>query len=132
MAGLGRIRGWQQVDPYAWYFKAHFFQDPVQPGSLGQEALIQLLQEFMYHKGLLASQDSTTFEPIALGIPFSWRFRGQVLPTNLEVVTELDITDILVDNTGSITVTANGSLWADGLRIYELNHLTVRAWLKPR
>jgi 3-hydroxymyristoyl/3-hydroxydecanoyl-(acyl carrier protein) dehydratase len=35
------------VDPAEWFFKAHFFQDPVQPGSLGIEALIQLLQWLM-------------------------------------------------------------------------------------
>ena len=38
-AGLGLARGRQEVDPESWYFKAHFFQDPVQPGSLGVEAL---------------------------------------------------------------------------------------------
>lgn len=26
--GLGAIRGRQKIDPRAWYFKAHFFQDP--------------------------------------------------------------------------------------------------------
>ena len=26
-----------------WFFKAHFYQDPVQPGSLGLEALLQAL-----------------------------------------------------------------------------------------
>src|SRR5262249_50048851 len=41
-AGLGRIRGRQAIDPRAWYFKAHFFQDPVQPGSIGIEGLFIL------------------------------------------------------------------------------------------
>ena len=27
--GLGFLRGVKQVDPQAWFFKAHFFQDPV-------------------------------------------------------------------------------------------------------
>jgi 3-hydroxymyristoyl/3-hydroxydecanoyl-(acyl carrier protein) dehydratase len=34
-AGLGRVRARKVVDPRAWYFKAHFFQDPVQPGPDG-------------------------------------------------------------------------------------------------
>ncbi|MCG8443082.1 MAG: hypothetical protein MI723_14860, partial [Caulobacterales bacterium] len=38
-AGLGRIRGRQRVDPRAWCFRAHFYEDPVQAGSLGLEAL---------------------------------------------------------------------------------------------
>ncbi len=33
-AGLGRLVAEYDVDPEAWFFKAHFFQDPVQPGSL--------------------------------------------------------------------------------------------------
>ena len=42
-AGLGRLLAEQTVDPAAWYFKAHFYRDPVQPGSLGVEAMLQLL-----------------------------------------------------------------------------------------
>src|SRR6185503_6916334 len=45
--GLGRLRSEKDVDPSEWFFKAHFFGDPVQPGSLGLEALIQLLQFHM-------------------------------------------------------------------------------------
>ncbi|MDY6811432.1 MAG: hypothetical protein SW127_20885, partial [Actinomycetota bacterium] len=32
-AGLGRLVAEYDVTPEAWFFKAHFFQDPVQPGS---------------------------------------------------------------------------------------------------
>ena len=39
-AGLGRLRAVKDVDPGEWFFKAHFFQDPVQPGSLGLEAMV--------------------------------------------------------------------------------------------
>src|SRR5262249_12020775 len=35
--GLGYIRGSKRVNPADWFFKAHFFQDPVWPGSLGLE-----------------------------------------------------------------------------------------------
>ena len=30
-----------------WFFKSHFYQDPVQPGSLGIDAMLQALQVFM-------------------------------------------------------------------------------------
>ncbi|MCD6586719.1 MAG: hypothetical protein J7K96_13255, partial [Desulfobacteraceae bacterium] len=36
--GLGRLRAEKTVDMSEWFFKAHFFHDPVQPGSLGVEA----------------------------------------------------------------------------------------------
>jgi len=40
-SGLGYIRGVKPVDPEEWFFKAHFHQDPVMPGSLGLEAFTQ-------------------------------------------------------------------------------------------
>src|SRR5207248_6283694 len=39
--GLGFIAGSKRVDPAEWFFRAHFFQDPVCPGSLGLESLLQ-------------------------------------------------------------------------------------------
>ncbi|HTD29020.1 MAG TPA: beta-ketoacyl synthase N-terminal-like domain-containing protein, partial [Xanthomonadaceae bacterium] len=48
-AGLGQLRAVKEIDGSAWFFKAHFFQDPVQPGSLGTEAMIQALQFYLLH-----------------------------------------------------------------------------------
>jgi 3-oxoacyl-(acyl-carrier-protein) synthase/3-hydroxymyristoyl/3-hydroxydecanoyl-(acyl carrier protein) dehydratase/1-acyl-sn-glycerol-3-phosphate acyltransferase len=124
-AGLGRIRGRQVIDPEAWYFKAHFYQDPVQPGSLGIEALIQLLQAYVRLSGRGATVGHPRFEPIALGEAVVWKYRGQVLPTNREVVTELEVTAV-EDGPDEAVVTAKGSLWVDGLRIYEVENLAVR------
>jgi len=42
-AGLGRLHGRKRVDPAEWFFDAHFYEDPVMPGSLGVEAFLQLL-----------------------------------------------------------------------------------------
>ncbi|NWH09671.1 MAG: beta keto-acyl synthase [Alphaproteobacteria bacterium] len=124
--GLGRIRGEQAVDPYAWYFKAHFFQDPVQPGSLGLEALIQLLEAAILLLGLANGITRPQFEPIALHQSVSWRFRGQIVPTNKTVISELEITQIEQEQDGAQRVSARGSLWVDGLRIYALEGLAMR------
>src|SRR5918993_1511529 len=35
--GIGFIEGRKKVRPDEWFFKAHFHQDPVWPGSLGLE-----------------------------------------------------------------------------------------------
>jgi hypothetical protein len=51
-AGLGVVHGEKTVDPAEWFFKAHFFQDPVQPGSLGLEAMLQALQYHMLATGM--------------------------------------------------------------------------------
>ena len=39
--GLGFIEGIANVKQEAWFFKAHFFEDPVWPGSLGLESFMQ-------------------------------------------------------------------------------------------
>ncbi|MEQ9329181.1 MAG: beta-ketoacyl synthase N-terminal-like domain-containing protein [Rhodospirillales bacterium] len=124
-AGLGRIRGRQAVDPRAWYFKAHFFQDPVQPGSLGIEALVQLLQCHCRLAGLDDGFADPAFEPFAFGEALVWKYRGQVRVRNREVRSDLDITRIERDGAG-VLVTARGSLWVDGMRIYEVDNLAVR------
>ncbi|NUB01336.1 beta-ketoacyl synthase [Azospirillum melinis] len=124
-AGLGLVRGRQAVDPESWYFKAHFFQDPVQPGSLGVEALLQLLERAMLLAGLDSEMPSPRFEGAALGEPLRWKYRGQVVPTNRTVSTEIEIVRIERDERGILAV-ARGSLWADDLRIYEVDGLAAR------
>lgn len=124
-AGLGLARGRQEVDPESWYFKAHFFQDPVQPGSLGVEALLQLLERAMVLAGLDAGLPSPRFQGTALGHTLRWKYRGQVVPTNREVATEIELVRIERDEHGVLAV-ARGSLWADGLRIYEVDGLAAR------
>ena len=78
--GLGRAVTEAKVDPEAWFFKAHFFQDPVQPGSLGLEAMQQAARAAVRLSGLADGFSTCHFEPVAVGQPFSWTYRGQVLP----------------------------------------------------
>src|SRR5208282_4805120 len=92
--GLGWVRAEKDVDANEWFFKAHFFQDPVQPGSLGLEALLQLLQVFMIERRLGDGVPNPRFEPLTLGQPVTWKYRGQVLPENKRVVTEIEVSEI--------------------------------------
>jgi len=124
-ASLGRATGRQTITPGSWYFKAHFFEDPVQPGSLGLEALYNLFKATVKLKGLHSSFREPRFEGPAVGEPLVWAYRGQVVPTNKEVVTEIDLLEI-VDEGGTLLVKAQGSLWADGLRIYEVKNYSLR------
>ncbi len=124
-AGLGRVTGLQTIDPSSWYFKAHFYDDPVQPGSLGLEALFNLFKAAVKLKGLHDGFAAPRFEAPANGTTLNWRYRGQVIPTNKQVVTEIDIVDITNEGS-SILVTAEGSLWVDGLRIYEVSGYALR------
>ena len=123
-AGLGQLRAVKAVDPGDWFFKAHFFQDPVQPGSLGLEAMLQTLQWYLLQQNehRLANP---RFESMAVDRPHRWKYRGQVLPQHRLMHTTLDITERGRDARGVYAV-ANASLWADGQRIYEAQGLAVR------
>jgi acyl transferase domain-containing protein/3-hydroxymyristoyl/3-hydroxydecanoyl-(acyl carrier protein) dehydratase len=124
-AGLGRLRSEQSVDPSAWYFKAHFYQDPVQPGSLGIEAMLQLLQFYVLERNLHEGISHPLFEPIASGRPIGWKYRGQVVPGNGRVRIELEVVEVGRDEHG-VVVVADAWLWVDELRIYHARGLAVR------
>jgi len=115
-AGLGRLRAETDVDPGAWFFRAHFFQDPVMPGSLGVEAMCQLLRWYMLERGIGAN-----FEPVALGERLKWTYRGQIVPGDRLITIELEILE-----TADTTVFATAWLWVDGRRIYRLDRFGMR------
>ena len=72
--GLGWLEGRTEVDPEAWFFEAHFYQDPVWPGSLGLEAFLQLL-----HYDCLSHWGPGTIDLVD-GTEHRWTYRGQVTP----------------------------------------------------
>ncbi len=81
--GLGFIRGSKVVDPDEWFFKAHFYQDPVCPGSLGLESFLQLLKVAAVKRW--GGDSQSVLETIAIGEKHSWNYRGQIIPRNDQV-----------------------------------------------
>ncbi len=124
-AGLGQMRAVKDVDADEWFFKAHFFQDPVQPGSLGIEAMIQALQLFMLQAGMDDGIVAPRFEAIGMETELTWKYRGQVLPHHRTVHTTIEITAAGRDERGA-WATCEASLWSDGRRIYEATNLGMR------
>ncbi|MEV4561640.1 beta-ketoacyl synthase N-terminal-like domain-containing protein [Kitasatospora sp. NPDC049285] len=124
-AGLGRLRAEKDVDPQEWYFKAHFFQDPVQPGSLGLEAMAQLLQFHMIERGLGTGLRNPRFEAVGTGSTLNWKYRGQVVPSDRRITVEMEIVRSGVDEVGPFAV-ADAWLWVDGRRIYRVDGLAMR------
>lgn len=125
-AGLGRVRTFQRIHPDNWYFKAHFYEDPVQPGSLGLEALVQSARALVALNGWLDDVEDPVWEYPIVDFPLAWKYRGQVVPTNSEVVTEVEVLGVNVVDGESVTVTVYGTQWVDGLRIYEVPSFAVR------
>ena len=118
--GLGFIEGSIDVDPEAWFFKAHFYQDPVWPGSLGLEALWQLLKVVAVDK--FGGDDNTRFHTPTLNTTHQWVYRGQVIPSNANVRIQGTVTQVDEANN---TLTANGWLVVDGLVIYQMTDFSL-------
>ncbi len=114
---LGLVRGHKLVDARAWFFRAHFYQDPVVPGSLGLESLLQLYV-------LLAREHWGTSSVMALGYPHLWSYRGQVVPTQTCMTTQLEVT--AVDQQRRI-MRGDGLFAVDGLVIYRMTDFAVEA-----
>lgn len=122
---LGRVRAEKDVNPSEWFFKAHFFQDPVMPGSLGVAALLQLLQFLMLQRNDDSRFRSPRFQPVASEREIVWKYRGQVTPDCKCVGLEVEITSIELEERG-LVVSAAGWLFVDGLPIYSLPHFSMR------
>ncbi|MCG6907217.1 MAG: hypothetical protein LJE63_11430 [Desulfobacteraceae bacterium] len=124
--GLGYVRGSKTVDPDEWFFKAHFYQDPVCPGSLGIESFLQLLK-FAARRRWKELCDTHRF---ALAAPAShrWTYRGQIIPTSRQVMVEAFVT--AVSEGPAPALQADGYLQVDGLYIYKMEGF--RLQLRPR
>jgi len=142
--GLGWVHGSITVDPDAWFFEAHFYQDPVWPGSLGLEAFVQLLKVYAVDRwdlgegtqfATMASGDASggiNGAPDAGGSPagggtvgpdrHSWTYRGQIIPGCERVEVFASITE--VDDTRK-RVRADGFLTVDGRTIYAMNDFSL-------
>ncbi|MEU4211722.1 beta-ketoacyl synthase N-terminal-like domain-containing protein [Streptomyces sp. NPDC026206] len=125
--GLGHVRAHRPIDAGDWYFPCHFHGDPVMPGSLGVEAALRALREFAARTGAAAGPGPVTFT-LPVGVPMTWRYRGQILPHDRELVLDLHIKEIR----DASLVIADGSVWNGALRIYEFTDLAVATHLGER
>ena len=108
--GLGYIRATRRVSPDEWFFKAHFHQDPVVPGSLGLESFLHLLRFIAAERW-----GESLCETVATGERHEWIYRGQVIPADREVTVEAFVTE--ADEARRL-LRADGYLSVDGRVIY--------------
>jgi len=119
---LGFIRGSKRVDAREWFFKAHFYHDPVCPGSLGIESFIQLLKYIARERWPHLIE--THRFALLTESPHSWIYRGQILPHNRLITVEASITGIQDDPVPRIA--ADGYLQVDGLYIYKMENFGIQ------
>ena len=121
-SGLGYVKGYKNVDPDEWFFKAHFYQDPVCPGSLGIESFIQLMKFAALDRfGNLADTHRIDF---VTGSEHQWLYRGQVIPRNKKVEVTALVTSVTEGETP--TLFADGYLTVDGILIYQMKNFGIR------
>ena len=116
----GYIKASKKVDPDEWFFKAHFFQDPVCPGSLGVESFLQLIRFFALKKFKFSPDE---FKTQMIPHTHKWLYRGQIVPKNSNIEVHAHIKDIKESEFPEIT--ADGEIFVDGLRIYEMENFTL-------
>ncbi|MFT5447624.1 MAG: PfaB family protein [Gammaproteobacteria bacterium] len=123
--GLGWVEGHADVDRSAWYFEAHFYQDPVIPGSLGIESMAQLLKVYALERwSHLKNHDDpgAQFQCPACAVEMKWTYRGQVVPDNGRVSVQIHIARV---DTATSTLIADGYLSVDGRIIYSVENLSL-------
>ncbi|MDZ7845147.1 MAG: PfaB family protein [Anaerolineales bacterium] len=112
----------QAVDPQDWFFKTHFYQDPVMPGSLGVELISRALQSGAAGLDLPAGK---TWR-VAPDQRTSWKYRGQITPDTSTIQVDVHIQS-LNRNSRRLLIRADANLWKGNKRIYQISDLTLES-----
>jgi len=121
--GQGYLFVNQPVPSNAWFYQAHFYQDPVMPGSLGVEIMAQVLAAGSASWGIPAGLPWRMLP----GQNTTWKYRGQITPDIQEIFVELHIKRILPTGQGW-QIFADGKLWKGTMPIYQLENLALETY----
>lgn len=122
--GKGYVAAWREIHAQDWYFANHFHQDPVMPGSLGVEAILEAMRIFAMARGLTDQRAPFHFELVD-GAVFQWKYRGQILPAVEKMRIEIHIRQVEETALG-LQIEGDASLWADTIRIYQVKNASIR------
>ncbi|MFJ7073630.1 beta-ketoacyl synthase N-terminal-like domain-containing protein [Streptomyces sp. NPDC098781] len=119
----GYLYGHRAIRPDEWYFDCHFHRDPVMPGSLGVEAVLQALRLFVLEQNLADGMERPRFA-MATDVEMSWKYRGQILRHDKELFFDVHVKEVRRED-GRLLVIGDADLWKPGLRIYELTDVAI-------
>jgi len=121
--GQWYVCGYKKIDPSDWFYPCHFYQDPVMPGSLGVESILQAMQVYALEQDLGAPFKSPHFCQ-RLNHRILWKYRGQLIPQDDRMVIEIHVKG--VEHTPErVTVIGDASLWKNDIRIYEITDAAI-------
>ncbi|MFI4973744.1 MAG: 3-hydroxyacyl-[acyl-carrier-protein] dehydratase FabA [Caulobacterales bacterium] len=119
--GLGYIEAEFDIDPKQWFFDCHFLGDPVMPGSLGLDAMWQLVGFFL---GWIGGKGRGR----AVGCG-QVKFAGEVTPAVKLVTYKINMKRVI--NRRLVVGIGDGVLEADGAPIYTAEDLRVGLYQRP-
>ncbi|MBE0697946.1 MAG: hypothetical protein IH586_13570 [Anaerolineaceae bacterium] len=123
-SGQGYIHARRPVNSQDWFYPFHFSGDPVMPGSLGVEAVLEALKAYALALNLDNGLQPAQFSLPAGGLPTSWRYRGQITPQNKMMELEIHL-HTQERSASGLLLAGDASVWVDSLRIYEVKNATV-------
>ncbi|MEU6862320.1 beta-ketoacyl synthase N-terminal-like domain-containing protein [Streptomyces sp. NPDC046876] len=121
--GRGYLHGHRAIRPDEWYFDCHFHRDPVMPGSLGVEAILQALRLYVIEENLAEGYARPRFA-MATDVEMAWKYRGQILRHDPELNFDVHVKEVRREE-GRLLVIADAELAKPGLRIYELTDVAI-------
>ena len=113
--GKGYIHAELDINPDLWFFQCHFIGDPVMPGSLGLDAMWQLL-------GFHLAWSGGPGRGRALGVG-EVKFTGQILPEHKKVSYYIDMKRVIKRKL--FMGVGDGRVEVDGREIYTAKDLKV-------
>ena len=127
----GYIFGHKKVNKSDWFFSCHFWMDPVMPGSLGVESMMQCIEVFCISQGIAELAGLSGLCPRfvhddSVSAETKWKYRGQLTPKNNEMGTEVHIKRVSIDHGRRVIVEAEAELYVDKLRVYSVSGLRIR------